>query len=202
MGNEAVCAVAFGGQRGEAKVLLETDEMIVRSPFRLKVPFAEMSDVAADDQRLKITWRAKTLSVALGRDAKKWAEKIRNPKSVIDKLGIKPRQRISVIGLFDEQFIEGLHACGADVSRRTRRESDIIFVAAEHRKQLDRLVGIRDSLSRDGALWVVRPKGSDAITESEIMAAGKAGGFVDVKVVRFSPAHTAEKFVFRLRDRG
>jgi hypothetical protein len=33
------------------------------------------------------------------------------------------------------------------------------------------------------------------ITEGDVMAAGKAAGLVDVKVVRFSETHTAEKFV-------
>ena len=47
----------------------------------------------------------------------------------------------------------------------------------------------------EGALWVIRPKGSPAITEAEVMAAGKRAGLVDVKVASFSGTHTAEKFV-------
>jgi hypothetical protein len=39
------------------------------------------------------------------------------------------------------------------------------------------------------------PKGSDAISERDVMTAGKAAGLVDVKVVRFSDTHTAEKYV-------
>jgi hypothetical protein len=41
----------------------------------------------------------------------------------------------------------------------------------------------------------IRPKGSPAISESEVMASGKDAGLVDVKVVSFSATHTAEKFV-------
>ncbi len=40
MGREARCAVSHDGQQAEAKALLETDELIVRSPFRLTVPRA------------------------------------------------------------------------------------------------------------------------------------------------------------------
>jgi hypothetical protein len=50
-------------------------------------------------------------------------------------------------------------------------------------------------LKQNGALWIIRPKGSEAITEAEVMAAGKHAGLVDVKVVSFSPSHTAEKFM-------
>ena len=54
----------------------------------------------------------------------------------------------------------------------------------------------------DGAVWVVRPKGSPDITEAETMAAGKRAGLVDVKVVSFSETHTAEKFVIPVAKRG
>jgi hypothetical protein len=53
-----------------------------------------------------------------------------------------------------------------------------------------------------GALWVVRPKGRREITESDVMAAGKAAGLVDVKVVSFSDTHTAEKFVIPVAQRA
>ena len=56
-------------------------------------------------------------------------------------------------------------------------------------------------LRHDAALWIVRPRGSSAITEGETRAAGLAAGLVDVKVVHFSDTHTAFKFVFRVRDR-
>jgi hypothetical protein len=50
-------------------------------------------------------------------------------------------------------------------------------------------------LKPDGALWVIRPKGSKAVSEAEVMSAGKHAGLVDVKVASFSDTHTAEKFV-------
>ncbi len=60
---------------------------------------------------------------------------------------------------------------------------------------------LKKSLKPDGALWVIRPKGSAAISESEVMSAGKRAGLVDVKVVSFSATHTAEKFVIPRADR-
>jgi hypothetical protein len=52
-----------------------------------------------------------------------------------------------------------------------------------------------------GALWTIRPKGRKEISEAAVMAAGRAAGLVDVKVVSCSPTHTAEKFVIPLRKR-
>ena len=56
-------------------------------------------------------------------------------------------------------------------------------------------------LKRDGAIWVIRPKGHADISERDVMKAGKTAGLVDVKVVRFSETHTAEKFVIPVARR-
>ncbi len=60
---------------------------------------------------------------------------------------------------------------------------------------LSRLEKLKGSLKPNGALWIVRPKGRPEISERATMAAGKAAGLVDVKIVGFSATHTAEKFV-------
>ena len=84
---------------------------------------------------------------------------------------------------------------GADVSARLRKASDAIFVAVESGADLRRIAGLAKSLAPAGALWAIRRKGVADASEALTMAAGKAAGLVDVKVVRFSETHTAEKFV-------
>ena len=201
MGNEVLTRVELGGQAAEAKALLETDEVIVRGALKARIPFREMTDVRADDGVLCLRWNDDDVRIHVGKDAAKWAEKIRNPKSVLDKLGIKSAQKVSVLGDVDAHFIEELQARGADVSRKVRRQSDVIFLAAHRREELQRLGELRESLAPAGAIWVLRPKGNPAISEGDVMAAGKAAGLVDVKVVRFSATHTAEKLVIPLRER-
>lgn len=202
MGSEVVCDVELDGEKSEARVLLETEEIIVRAPFRLKIPFASIRNIDADDKQLRVRWESHTLSISLGRDAKKWVEKIRNPKPLAEKLGIKSGQKISISGTLEKKFIDELQQRGADVGRRVRQGSDIIFVAIERREELDRMVGMIVSLAPDGALWVIRPKGSNAISEREVMDTARTAGLVDVKVARFSETHTAEKFVIPKKDRA
>ncbi|MGZ4214116.1 MAG: hypothetical protein ACXVQV_12870, partial [Actinomycetota bacterium] len=122
-------------------------------------------------------------------------------RPLLDKLGVKPGQRIALIGRFDGDFAEQLRARGASVARRRIRDADQVFLAAHKTADLARIAALKADLRKDGALWVVRPKGTKAITESETQEAGLDAGLVDVKVVSFSPTHTAEKFVFRLKDR-
>jgi hypothetical protein len=195
MGNEATCRVDLGTESADAKALLETEELIVRGAIKARIPFAEAKDVRAEDGVLRLRWNKRDIGIHLGRDAEKWAEKIRNPKSVLDKLGIKAGQRVSVIGDVDPAFLEALEARGVGVSRKERRDSDVIVFAANRREELSRLQSLRALLRPAGAVWVIRPKGVPAISESDVMSEGKAAGLVDVKVVRFSATHTAEKLV-------
>jgi hypothetical protein len=51
------------------------------------------------------------------------------------------------------------------------------------------------------ALWIVYPKGQKDITENDVLAAGRKAGLKDVKVVGFSPTHTALKFVIPVARR-
>ena len=39
------------------------------------------------------------------------------------------------------------------------------------------------------------------VSESEVRTAGRAAGLIDVKVVRFSDTHTADKFVIPKEER-
>ena len=57
------------------------------------------------------------------------------------------------------------------------------------------------SLKGAAALWMVYPKGQKQLTENDVIAAGRKSGLKDVKVVGFSPTHTALKFVIPVENR-
>ncbi len=123
-------------------------------------------------------------------------------RPLLDKLGVKHGQRVALIGAFDADFVEQLRARGASVSRRIVRDADQIYLAARTTKDLTTIGPLRKSLRKDGSFWVVRPKGPKTpVTEDGTRQAGLDAGLVDVKVVAFSPTHSAMKFVYRLADR-
>src|SRR5436190_2676809 len=202
MGAEAQCSVTFGGTRADGKALLETDELIFRGEgLRLAIPYQTITHIDARDGVLHVTWQDGTASFDLGPVAVKWADKVRNPPSRIDKLNIRTGQRVLFVGVRDETLREEIETCGATVLARGTEPVDTIFVAANERHDLARLVTVQKCLKRDGAIWVIRPKGSARITESDVMTAGKAAGLVDVKVARFSATHTAAKFMIPVSRR-
>jgi hypothetical protein len=108
--------------------------------------------------------------------------------------------RAATLGAFAPDFLTPLRSRAAEVVTDPAG-GDIVFLAIEDRAQLARVARVAASLRRDAALWIVRPRGSAAITERETLAAGLEAGLVDVKVVHFSETHSAAKFVYRLRDR-
>lgn len=202
MGNELKCKARFGKQESEGKALLETSEILFRGDFRLKIPFAAIKSVQAVDGELRIEFGDGKASFALGERAEKWAHKILHPKSRVEKLGIKPGQKVSVIGALEPSFRAELNeVTNATTNGKVVPDADCIFICAESLPKLSQCAKIAKSLRGAAALWIVYPKGRKDITENDVIAAGRKAGLKDVKVVGFSPTHTALKFVIPIESR-
>jgi hypothetical protein len=202
VGLEAQCLATLGAAKSRGKALLETTELLFRGDFRVRIPLGSIAGVDAAGDRLVVRWTGDTLTLHLGAAAARWADKIRNPPSRLDKLGVKPTSRAAVVGRLDDDFLGELTARAGDVVRGVpRARVDLLFYAANAGPDLDRLADLTARIQPDGAIWVVRPKGQAAITEGQVMAAGKAAGLVDVKVAAFSATHSAQKFVIPVSRR-
>jgi hypothetical protein len=203
MGAELICTAKSDGKTVKGKARLEAGTLEFRGgDLRLSIPFKEIRKVSARGGTLAVQSDRGDVSLVLGDAAEKWAFKIQHPPTRFDKLGVKPSWRVSALGVDDQAFLDELEGAVAQLSiGRVLKESDAIFVGATKEAELSRLGALKASLKPNGALWVIRPKGRPEISERAVMAAGKAAGLVDVKVVSFSPTHTAEKFVIRVKDR-
>ena len=203
MGAEANVTARFKGVSATGKARLETEVLYFRGgDLKLTIPFKQMSAVAARGGTLSITFPDGTASFELGAAAPKWADKILHPPSRLQKIGVKPEWRASAIGVQDVAFLKELERAVAHLSiGRIARNSDAIFFGVTKEAELARLETLKASLTPSGAVWIIRPKGRPEISERATMAAGKAAGLVDVKVVGFSATHTAEKFVIPLSAR-
>lgn len=121
---------------------------------------------------------------------------------LIDKLGVKPMQRIAVLGVESAKFLKDLASQVPEYSRGQRiSNADLIFFSAEAMSDLSRLKSLAQSIQKNGAIWVVYPKGQSHIREVDVIAAGKDAGLVDNKVCSFSPTHTALRFVIPVARR-
>jgi hypothetical protein len=206
MGYDATGTLTYDGKTTRGKALLETKELIFRGPERLVIPLAEITSATARDGTLSVRFGKRQAAFAIGEAAVKWAKRITNPPSRLDKLGVKPEMHVAVLAVSDASFVTELEARTATKAATTVTRAvglDAIFYGASHRDALsvDRFTPLIKAIKPDGAIWIVRPKGRPEITEAETMAAGKRAGLVDVKVVSFSDTHTAEKFVIPVSKR-
>jgi hypothetical protein len=202
MGLEADCDVRLNKQTSAGHARLEEKELLFGGDFRVKIPFGDVKSIDVKRGILRIGFSGGEAAFYLGPDAGKWADKIRNPKSLLDKLGVKPGMKVSLVGLADADFKKQLRARTEDVTEgRAAKGSDIVFVKMTQAKEAVRLKALREAIKPNGAVWVVWPKGQGAFREDDARNAGPAAGLVDVKVASFSDALSALKMVIPVKDR-
>jgi hypothetical protein len=121
-------------------------------------------------------------------------------KPLLDKLGVKPGMRVTVIDIADDGFMTELAGRAAIVGPNTGK-LDMVFMGVEGPDDVGRMRDLRRAIVSNGTVWVVYRKGRKEFNESDVLRLGLETGLVDVKVVRFSDTHTALKFVIRKADR-
>jgi hypothetical protein len=202
MGVEAECNVRFGRQWSQGKARLETDTVVFRGDFRLTIPLRQVTAAEARDGELRLVYPQGTAVFELGPQAEKWAAKILKPKTLIDKLGVKPGYQLRVEGIDDQSFLSQLtERVGELASRRFNTELDLVFIGMAAKGELKRLKQLQRKIKRNGAIWVVWLKDKPQLKESDIRAAALEAGLVDVKVVKFSESQSALKLVIPVERR-
>ena len=212
MGQEARCLAQIGERVVEVKALLESEELILRGEHRARLPFSGLDGVEAADGRLTLHQNGEPIVLELGPAAERWAAKIRNPPTLLSKLGVKAGQRIVTIGLSDLDLLEKLRATttvteyppvtvGRPLSELSGSELDLVFVQVGSTADLNVLAALYESIAQNGAVWVLHPKGRADLKDVDVMAAGKVAGLVDNKVARVSGTLSALRFVIPKANR-
>jgi len=207
MGREVVCVARFDGNSRSGKALLETGEIIFRDQVKgqspVRIPFDAVKKLSAAAGVLTIRWTGGEAVFPLGKQAEAWAEKIKHPPSRIDKLGVKPGMKVAVVGSIEAAVQKEIAGRAQLRAGNPRGGENLVLLAVETKADLHKLAGLSKVIAPDGAIWVVRRKGKlAAVSEAESMAAGKAAGLVDTKVVALSETHTAERYVIPVTRRG
>lgn len=195
MGAEAVCNAKYNGRRSQGTALLETDHILFRGEFRVKVLFRDIVQLAADADSLVVVTSDGELDLQLGPAAARWKEKIQNPPSLLKKLGVKPGLRVAVENVHDPEVLDGIGPVAAS------GKVDLFLVGVDSAEELQKIRSAKTRLNSNGGLWIIYPKGQKHIRETDVINAGRAAGLKDVKVAAFSPTHTALKFVIPVEAR-
>ena len=195
MGKEAHVAARFADGADEGRLQYEAPKLTFRGAQRRVWDAEALKGVQAEGGELVLVDGSR---FALGEvQAPRWAEAINNPKSRLDKLGVKAGMRVAALGVADEAIAGELAGRGA-VLVNDLEGLDILFYAADSAAELARIGELVPALADRGALWVVSRKGKAAtVKDVEVMAAAKSFGLVDNKVVGFSETLTALRFTRR-----
>jgi len=195
MGKDAQVHAAFADGAEDGRLQYEPPKLIFRGLSRRVFTGEALAGLRAEAGDLVL---ADGSRFALGeKAAASWAQAILHPKGRLDKLGVKPGQRVAVLAIKDAAFEAELVVHGAELSAELI-DIDQIFVGVETAIDLDGLDQLEATLDPGGALWVVFRKGAAAaFKDGEVISAARRQGLVDSKVVSFSETHTALRFTRR-----
>lgn len=197
MGLEAKCTVKCGSRKSAGLARLEEKELLFKGAgdFRLKIPLAE-AKAEAKGGVLTVKWPGGAATFELGAAAEKWALKIRYPRGRMDKLGVKPGMRVSVLGVEEKLFWKELEERIDNINDgKLLKDADLVFFYADDAAQLKRLRELQKTIQPAGAIWVVWPKGQPQVKEDHIRAVALSANLVDVKVCAFSETLSALKLM-------
>jgi hypothetical protein len=196
VGAEARTTLKIGRQSYEGTALLETDELRFRGDTRMRIALRDVSAVSAKDGTLRVEHANGVACFVLGDVAEHWAEKIRSPRTLADKLGVKRGMQVAVIDVDDRDVLDDLEAKGAQlVMGSVPQNAMMVLFRIVRPSQLATLSAMTSRIARDGAIWVVHPRGDATVADTIIFAAARDAGLTYTKVVRFSERDTAEKLV-------
>jgi hypothetical protein len=196
VGAEARTTLKIGRQSYEGTALLETDELRFRGDTRMRIALRDVSAVSATDGTLRVEHANGVACFVLGDAAESWAEKIRSPRTLADKLGVKRGMQVAVIDIDDRDILDDLEAKGAQlVIGSVPQDAMMVLFRVVRPSQLATLSAMTSRIARDGAIWVVHPRGDATVADTIIFAAARDAGLTYTKVVRFSERDTAEKLV-------
>lgn len=203
MGAEAKTTLTLGRQSYAGTAQLETNELRFRGDHNLRIPLTTISDVQVRDGSLHVTHSEGTAVLGLGETtAVRWAKKIQSPPTLADKLGVKGGMTVATLGVSDQGILDDIAARGAQVvAGKVPKGASMVLWRIEKPAALAKLDRIVERMARDGAIWVVHPRGNADVADTVIFAAARKAGLTYTKVVRFSDVDTAEKLVIPVAAR-
>lgn len=198
MGLETNCTLERDRKKIAGKAMLETDYIAFRGrTLSTTLLISEVTHVDVQGNALVLEFDTGPVRLHFAEGmAAKWLARIRNPRSLLDKLGVKEEMSVVVLGVSDADFLGQLARRVGKYATKPAPLTDVIVMSAESAADLGRLESLRKTLVPNGAIWVVHRKGKEAtLRDVEVFAAGRRAGLVDNKVCAFSATHTAERLV-------
>jgi len=197
MGREAICQCQWADESAQCKILLETNELIVRGPFGRRVSISSITQVLVEGDKLLFRSGQDQVALELGATlAQSWAKRIATkPPTLAEKLGISSATHLAVIGNSDSEDLVRAFAEAASKNSRSAKNANLAFAVVNSQAELTFAMDEYSNYAPKPAIWIIYPKGPNKpISESIIRSTMRQSGFMDTKVASVSTTHTALRF--------
>ena len=195
MGREAAAVGDWQGQSGPGKAFLETDFVRFSGPFRVRLAFAACESIEVAGPWLRFTAADGVLALNLGEaEAARWLDRIRNPPSLAQKLGLKPGQPVRRSGPLPPEVDAELARLGCPLAE----QAPLALLTLDLPDGLSAPGPCAEALQAGNDVWVFFEKGRKDVTGTDVIHGARTAGLIDTKVCRVSDTMTGQRF----RKRG
>jgi hypothetical protein len=185
MGRETKTAVTHHGQAAEARIHLDSEQLTIGPPIKVKLALGDVKAAAGVDG-LTLETGGESYQIAMSdKEAGAWAKAIAHPPSLADKLGIKLGTSVALVGPVPDE-IRALATASKDAA---------LIVAAVNSLDVKALVKIAKMVPEKGAVWLIYEKG--LMKGDQLIFAAREAGLKDTKVARISETHTGLRFIVK-----
>jgi len=204
MGLEAQGSWLVGRTKANGLLHLDADKLTFRGEERYSFRI-DAASATVKGARLALKRGNEKITIVLPNapTAKRWAEKISNPRTRVQKLGVTPGMRVLLVQVPDDTIEAEIRDVGdVTVTRRARiissataGRAEMVLIAAGAEGDLDQLRTCAHALVTKACVWVLWPKGSSVITHQKVVERAGAVGLRSSKSMSFSGTLTALRFV-------
>lgn len=161
----------------EINAFLESRELIIRGPLKLRIAFEEMKNPRIDGDDLVFEFQNDNFRLELGKDAKKWHDRIlAPPKPLSDKLGIKAKTNVHSLSEISSNNLQT--AIAANLSNL--ESADLLIAQTIHFQDLVKTLEMNSE--RKLPIWIVNKKGKNSpFGENAIREIMRENGYKDNK---------------------
>jgi hypothetical protein len=196
MGLQRSTTVFVDGKAHACDVHLEPGEIVCRGELRQSFAHVDMKRLKVIGTRLEFRCANNDIAIELAKSAPTWLDRIKNPRTRMQKLGVAPGLQVCVLGRAPaDALAEIAEILGAKPKQRLAAGADLVLCVCDEPRELERLADVEPKLAARGALWVLWPKGRKDFAHDHVVAAGKGVGLSITKSVGFSDTLTGLRLV-------
>ncbi len=195
MGLERHCRVTLGTRASEGNAHCGDGLLEFRGEFKLSWKWSDLRILSAEEGILEVQLGDQIAAFELGDASQKWQSAILNPKTWVQKMGLRAGQAYRIIGPLEQSLVDDLLASSG--VNTDSANAEVTFYRMSSTDDLMLLDQIRAEGGVGSSVWTIFPKGQSSFKDNHIRDYARANGWIDIKIASIDGVLTSMKFVQR-----